>query len=1358
MKNCKRFFAEICVFICTISCLRAQNIPVKYLGLDEGLSNNAVTCIFKDHYGFMWMGTYDGLNRYDGNSFKVFKNRWNDPQSLINNHIISITGDHQNKIWIGTEKGLAYYDYSNSQIHPAYYRPANQTGLKKITSRINILKTDINGNVYIATEGEGILICKKHSTICEQVKLTDRQIRANLQTLTIDNLNRVWLMIRDIGLFVYKPETQSITLMTDKMKGLNCITADPGNKLLWLGLESGLFSYNIAQHTIKKLDNYKLSSNNIMQLYMDKHAQLWVATDGGGINIINTLTNKVTYMLPNDSKGMLSSGAIYALYEDPGARMWVATLRGGVNVIDYKSHQFKTIANDPLNAHSLVNNFTRSFCEDENNNIWIGTSGGGLSYWNTKLNTFQNYKHHENNPQSLSSDFVFSIVKDFRQNIWIATLNGGINLFNKDNHTFKHYTCYNDSAHIEDRNIWKLYEDAQHNLWATATRGGSVFIYNRIKDKFELFDYRLKNINAINEDRAGQLWLANNDQLIKVDLKNKHHQYISINSPIHAIYDDSRNQLWLGTDGGGLLLFNRKTNTFTRYTEADGLPSNSILNMLEDKSGAIWVSTFNGISKYDLSTRKFKNYYASDGLQSNQFNYNAALKLSSGEFLFGGIKGFNRFFPDSVKNNSVTPPIYVTGFKINNISIQEDSSFKGSRNVIDMKKITLSYDQAVIAVDYVALEYSFPDKISYAYYLEGWDHNWNYVGKVKTAYYSRLNEGHYTLRIKSTGTDGVWSNNQKVIYITVLPPWYRTWWAWLLYIGFTIAVVYRYWLYQTRQTKLKHEVEITVIKAEKERELNEKKLSFFTNISHEFRTPLTLIINPIKDLLHDADERTKDELKIIYRNARRLLGLVDHLLLFRKAESETDKLNVVKLNFVSLAEDVFQCFIQQAKAKKIKYCFQSLSNDIEVYVDREKIEIALFNLISNAVKFTPSSGTIEVIIKENEENVFLEVVDNGCGIKAGTDDKLFDKFYQIKDNKSLKNGFGIGLYLAKSFLESHGGNIDYKNNTGGGTIFTVTLSKTQGQFASVQVFEDTPDQQRHIYELIGGDIEEEPVNVTEEKETGNLELLISDQQSVLIIDDNSQIRDYIKKIFKPDYKIYEAPDGLTGLDLIKKHLPDIIICDVMMDGLTGIELCKLVKQDTSLSHIPIILLTGDATLDIKLKGIEVGAVDFVSKPFEKDLLVARVKGILKSKSELQNYFYNEITLKTNSRNISEQHKDFLYSCIAIIEDYLSESDFDVKTIATEMGMSYSALFKRIKLITGQSVNGFVRFVRLRKAAELLINTNCNVNEAALQSGFNDIKYFREQFHALFGINPSEFIKKHRYTFHKSYKLNYNSGL
>lgn len=1331
---------------------KANEVPIQYLGIEKGLSNNNVTCIFKDHYGFMWFGTFQGLNRYDGYDFKVFKNKLEDTTSLANNYVSAIAEDQENEIWIGTQHGISIYSNVTATFSSLSYRPHGKNVSLKVTSYVNSIKPDANGNLLIGTNDTGLLICKKGSKQAFQVPFPDQPKRSlpyNVQTIIISG-NKTWLFIQDKGLYQYNDKSSNLTLISNEVFKANCMETD-NRGTLWLGTNNGLYSYNITTNTYRHYTEQadKISGNVITSFCIDKNS-IWIGTDGGGITVLDTSTGKMCYMLPGTDKNMLNSGAVYTIYQDQDLRKWIGTLRGGINIIDPKKNKFKLIEHNLSGKNSINNNFILSFCEDESHNIWIGTDGAGVNYWNRKHKTFTSLTHNSANRQSLSNNYVTYILKDFRNNIWMSTYGGGINKYKSNKDGFEHYVCYNPVSKRNDEDVWCLLEDQHKNLWAGAGFEGGLYRLNQQKKQFELFDAQIKTIFSLVKDHSGQIWVGTFNSLIKVDTLTKKHQVIPLAYPVRSIYEDEKHLLWLGTEGGGLLRFNPQNNQIERITEANGLASNSVLNILEDKKHTLWLSTYNGISRYNPLTKKVDNYFESDGLQSNQFNYNAALALQSGEFLFGGIKGFNLFYPDRIKQDAHEPEVYLTGFKINNVPLEHDAAFTSKKSVLGLNNITIPYDKAVLSIDFAAPEYSYPDKINYAYFLQGWDKTWNEVGKLRTAYYSRLTEGSYILRIRSTNTSAGWSPKERIISITILPPWYRTWWAYLLYFGAAIGAVYYYLRYQQDRFKLKQEIEITHIKAEKERELNEKRLSFFTNIAHEFRTPLTLIINPIKDILHKSNEADKTDLNIIYRNAKRLLSLVDQLLIFRKAEAEADKLKSIELNFFELCKDVYLCFTQQAKKYGILYELKCENEMIRICADREKLEIVLFNLISNAFKFTPDGGTITVKIKADEKNVFLTVKDNGCGIAAAAEQNLFDKFYQAPNQAPLKNGFGIGLYLVKSFIDSHQGKITYQTAEGKGTEFTVSLPK--GVIAATPELITGKDVKRSIIleELINAEVFAK--DVVTNPAAPNLEELISDQQSLLIVDDDQQIREYITRIFEQKYRVYTAGNAEDGFALTKEKMPDLIISDVVMPGQSGIELCNQIKSDIHLSHIPVILLTASASTETKLKGLEEGADDYLDKPFEKELLIARVNNLLKSRDNLQKYFYNEVTLKSNNLKISEEYKCFLNRCIAIVEKHLTDDNFSIKTLATEVGMSHSNLYKKVKSISGQSVNGFIRFIRLRKAAGLLINTDLNVNEVAFEVGFNDLKYFREQFNKLFSVNPSEYIRKHRKSFHKNYTL------
>lgn len=1326
----------------------ANEIPLQYLGMEKGLSNNNVTCIFKDHYGFMWFGTFQGLNRYDGYSFKVFKNKLNDTTSLTNNYISAITEDQENNIWIGTQHGISVYSNITAKFSLLHYNPYGKNGNLKVTSYINTIKKDQFGNLFFATNDTGLLICKKGSKVAFQVpflNITGKNIPYSVQTISIDK-NKIWLFIQNQGLYKYDCITKILSLVNTKVSKANCVESD-NRGTLWIGTNNGLYCYQISTNTYKHYTEQEnqISGSVITSFCIDK-SSIWIGTDGNGITILNSLTGKVSYMLPGNAKNTLNSGAIYTIYKDQEQRKWIGTLRGGINIIDPKKDKFKLIEHNLLDKNSINNNFILSFCEDKNHNIWVGTDGEGLNYWNRAQNTFTSLTHKKSDFNSLSNNYVTSILQDYRNNIWVTTYGGGINKY-KSAISFKHYRCYNPVTKRDDEDLWCLLEDDHKNLWAGAGFDGGLYHFNQQKNQFELFDASIKTIFSLTKDYSGQLWVGTFNSLVKVDTVTKKHLVIKIPFPVRSIHEDSNHFLWLGTEGGGLIRFDPQNNRLKTVTESNGLSSNSVLNILEDQKHNLWLSTYNGISKYNILNEKTENYFESDGLQSNQFNYNAALALQSGEFLFGGIKGFNIFYPDSIKQDSQVPAVYLTGFKINNVQLQ-DASFTGKKSVIGLTSITIPYDKAVLAVDFAAPEYSYPDKITYSYFLENWDKTWHEDGKLRTAYYSRLTEGNYILRIRSTNVSTGLNSKQRIIYITVLPPWYRTWWAYLLCFSTFASVVCAYLRYQKKQLQLKQEVINTQIKAEQERELNEKRLSFFTDISHEFRTPLTLIINPIKDLLNNQGKTSNiTDLNIVYRNAKRLLGLVDHLLLFRKAES--DKLKKVEINLFNLCHETYLCFTQQAKKHHITFELICENKTLEIYADPEKLEIILFNLLSNAFKFTPNNGTITVQITETVTHLILSVKDTGHGISIDAEN-LFDKFYQAPNATTLKQGFGIGLYLVKNFIEKHEGEITYTTATGKGTEFIIRLPK--GEISSVNKPAETESKLSLIKEELIDTAVFRDVISGENSIGQNLEVLISDQQTLVIIDDDLEIREYISHLFRSQYLVFTADNAEKGLELIKKKMPDLVISDIVMSGQTGIDLCNHMKEDENLSHIPIILLTANTSLEFRLKGLKEGAADYISKPFDKEVLVARVTNLLKNQKNLQKYFYNEITLRKNDLNISEEYKAFLDKCIRIVESNLENEDFTIKVLANEVGMSHSNLYKKVKAISGQSANGFIRFIRLRKAAGLLINSDLNVSEVAFQVGFNDLKYFREQFNKVFGINPSEYIRRHRILFHKNYTL------
>ncbi|SEA11907.1 Signal transduction histidine kinase [Chitinophaga terrae (ex Kim and Jung 2007)] len=1324
-------FYLLLLFLC--SHVVAQHRITGYLGIEQGLSNNSVTCIHRDHKGFMWFGTYDGLNRYDGYAIRSFRNRLHDSTSLAYNRITAILEDPLGNIWVGTKHGLCTYNDSSGLFSQVQYQPCNSNAKQQVVSEIYSIAADKSGNILAGTADKGLLAGKRGKKELYQVPLPSATgpVAYAVAGIVTDEKNNSWLFINGRGLFRYDADNQKIVQVNNQLLAANCLLAAGQGRIL-AGTDDGLHRYDISTGQWESLSQAAgCSGSKIINLVKDHEGQLWISTDGDGIFIFSEKAGKATVMKAGNDREGLTSNAVYAVYEDKDQRKWIGTLRGGINIIDRQKVRFRTISH-VANTRSLVNNFAFSFCEEDGDNIWIGTDGGGISRWNRAREDWQHFVHQPGNVNSLSNNNVTSIVRDKQGNIWAATFGGGINRFDKRRQCFVHYKCIDGR---EDRFIWKLYLDAAGNLWAGACMGGAFYRYNPQADRFEVFDHSLKDVLTIAEDRNGQLWAGTYSSLVKVNKTGTGHQVFHLNLIVRSLYEDASGNFWVGTEEGGLLNFNRTNGSFTQITEKDGLPGNSILNIIPDNSGNLWMSTYNGVARFGTKDRRIKNFYASDGLQSNQFNYNAALGLSTGEILMGGIKGFNIFHPDSISERTIFPDLRISGLRISN----EDAH--------PTTQVTLSYNKAMFSLDYVALEYSAPDKINYAYFLEGWDKDWNYVRQLRTANYSRLKEGDYILRVKSTNADGIWNPDELKIFIKVLPPWYRTWWAYCIYISLVAGMLYAYRLYQRRQARMDYELQLSRLLVEQEKELNEKKLSFFTNVSHEFRTPLTLIINPVKELLQDGGSENKN-LSIVYRNARRLLSLVDQLLLFRKAESEEDKLKIAPLNITDLCRDVFLCFSHQAELKKIRFDFNTEEGLPLIYGDREKLEVAIFNLLSNAFKYTPDEGAISLSITSTTELINIYVKDTGCGISGEIGEKVFERYYQPRTREARRNGFGIGLYLVRKFVTSHGGQVSFESIPGNGTTFTICLPVVSAQMENIPGQDETMVTDTFLGMLAEDQALEK--NAEEEPAAEDaLEILLSLQPSMLIVDDNEQMREYIREIFRSRFTIYEASDGEEGVALAVKYLPDIVISDVLMDQLNGIDFCRRIKNDPALAHIPIVLLTGSASEETKLQGIEGGAEDYITKPFDKELFSARILNIIRSRHALQRYFYSEVTGMAGSQKIPNEHKEFMNRCISTAEKHLLDPDFNIRVLARELGISHSSLYKKIKAVSGRSVSEFIRLIRLRKAAELLITTECNISEAAYMVGFNDLRYFREQFSKVFEMTPSKYLQRYRRKFDKT---------
>ena len=1319
-----------------------QDNPVKFLDISDGLSNNSVTAIYQDNEGYMWFGTYDGLNRYDGYDFKVFRNRINDKKSLQFNTIYSIEGDTQNNIWVGGTNGICIYNKTKAIFHSVSYSFTNnkQQVLKDIIHQTCAISNNL---VLVASQNLGLIAFDNGSFTGKPVplKIGNKSI-TNYDAIAIQkdkkNLHR-WVYVRNVGICDYYKDSKNVKLIfplsleVKKMK-----LASDGN--LWLGTDEGLFLFNLKTGSIS--ENYFSNRCSITDILIDNKKEMWVTTDGCGIyKIIGTNKKAIPYNAINDNQ-LAKSNSVWSLYKDKSGNKWFGSLRGGISMLSSTPKYFKSVSDK---AKDPAENFILSFCEDDKSNVWVGTDGAGLKYWDRKSDTYINYSN------KISSNFITGIVRDDNNDIWLSTWAGGVNRINKKNNTVSLFSCYNPFTKQIEKNIWFVYKDSKSNIWASATNEGSLYVFDRSSGNFKIFDKNLKNLQCLTETSDGKLWGGNYTTLFSIDKKSRKVNKTIIGNPIRCIHEDKDKNLWLGTQEGGLLLFDRKKNTFKRLSTDDGLPSNTILRLLEDKEGNLWMSTYNGICRFDKKRKTFRNFSVNDGLQSNQFSFNAGVKLSTGEFLFGGINGFTIFFPQAIKGSNQKNNLLLTNFYVNNQPI-EDSKAEVvlPSNSGKIKEVKLAYDQTSLSLEFVAIDYDNADKINYAYFLEGWDEQWNYVGHTRKANYSRLPEGKYFFKVKTTNFKGGWNKEASLVAIEVLPPWYRTWWAYSLYLLGLLAILLAYMEYHKNKEKLKYKVKIAELESKKEKEIAEKQSSMFTYISHEFRTPLSLIINPLKKAVQKESVQngsSGSDLAIAHRNARRLLSLVDQLLLFRKAENDADSLRLSPINVNNLCNEVYQCFVNQAKEKNIQYDFTIPDHDIVIIGDYEKIEISLFNLMSNAFKYTHADGEINLRLTETDTEVMLEISDNGDGIEKKDIEVIFEKFRQINSKVSVGTGFGIGLYIVKYFTDKHKGTVSCNSEPGKGSTFKLTFLKGDSHFENAEITNDVQKRSQLFDELIVDETEESnsPEN-TIISESDLQKVMLTEKRTVLIVDDNAEIRGYLIKLFSEKHIVYSAENGEEALKLTKKHMPDLVISDITMEEMDGLELCRKIKESNDLSHIPVILLTASKNPETHLQGINEGADDYITKPFDDDILVARVESLLKNRSNLRMYFLNSITLKENTQKVPTEYQEMLKRCIDIVEANIYKRDFTIKNFALEMGMSHRTLYTKIKIISGQTLNAFIRSVRIRRAAMLMLTEEMNIAQASAEVGFEDPKYFRQQFVKLFGMTPSEYIKKYKNSF------------
>ena len=1151
----------------------------------------------------------------------------------------------------------------------------------------------------------------------------------------------------------------------------------------------------ITQKTFEKVIPI-LGTKQIQAILQQSPTRIWVATEGAGLFLINPKTKEIKNYLhsPSNPKS-ISSNYIRSLAMDSQNRLWIGTFND-LNIYHEGTDSFASYSSNPVENGSLSQRSVRSIFMDSQGGMWLGTYFGGLNYYHPIRNRFKNIRNipYKN---SLSDNVVSCIVEDKDKNLWIGTNDGGLNLYNPITQRFTSYTLQEDESArgIGSNNIKAVYVDEKKSLVYIGTHAGGLSILHRNSGQVENFNQRNsqlvnENVYAILPDGEGNLWLGTLSALVRFNPEQRSFTTIEkekdgtpvVSKQITTLFRDSHKRLWIGGEEGlsvfkqegldiqkasilpvsnvtklftnciyeasngiiwvgtreGFYCFNEKDKQIKRYNTTNGLPNNVVYGILEDSFGRLWLSTNRGISCFNPETEKFRNFTESDGLQSNQFNTASYCRTSVGQMYFGGINGITTFRPELLLDNPYTPPVVITKLQLfNKVVRPDDETGILTKNISETKSITLKSWQTAFSIEFVVSNYISGQHNTFAYKLEGYDKEWYYLTDSRTVSYSNLPQGTYQFLVKAANSDGKWNPIPTALEIIVLPIWYKTWWALLIFFatfaGFITFVFRFFWMRKSMEAQL----EIERRDKEHQEEINQMKMRFFINISHELRTPLTLILTPLQEIINKISDRwTRNQLEYIQRNANRLLHLVNQLMDYRRAELGVFELKAKKGNAHQLIQDNFLFYDKLARHKKITYTLHSELEDKEVLFDANYLELIVNNLLSNAFKYTESGQSITVTLKEENGWLLLQVSDTGIGIPINKQGKIFERFYQIE---SEHVGSGIGLSLVQRLIELHHGRIELDSEENKGSTFSVYLPQDLSVYKPSELASN--NEQNEEEQVYSTNSKAMYFIDTEKVENESVESGDKKRGTILIVEDNNEIRRYLSNGLADLFNTLEAGNGEEALEKLKDNEVDVIVTDVMMPVMDGIKLCKNVKQNIRTCHIPVIILSAKTDIKDQMEGLQMGADDYIPKPFSLAILTTKIQNMMRTRRRMLDKYAKSLEVEPEKITFNAMDEALLKRAMAIVEKNMDNIEFSTDEFAREMNMSRSNLHLKLKAITGESTIDFIRKIRFNEAAKLLKDGRYTVAEVSTMVGFNTPSYFATSFKKYFGCLPTEYIKK-----------------
>lgn len=1353
---------------------QTNSIKFKHITSNEGLSQNFVSAIFQAKNGFMWFGTKDGLNRYDGYEFKVYRHDPLDSTSLSGNFIESLFEDSKGRFWVGSASLDLFIPerdaFKRIDLNLPNTNSNNTVKINKITS----IAEDKNGLIWIGTN-DGLVsydVQTETSRLYYQVQDKNASLLDNsiLSLSTDDSLVIVGtqngMKLLDIesakgDKFTFEniSHPPAAELMISKRTILSQFRYS--STIIYSGTPSGLIKIDLSTRESEFI-NYKdykffpFWHNRILSITQDKSGNLWFACSGGLV-LYNPLRNSFKYYFhnPKDDQS-LSINSLTSLYSDRGGKIWIGTAGKGINLFDQNRKNFllynglidkepfrtsfsiSAILSDSKNnlwissqhklfrVNRVTGEYTRvnllygpegeitSILEDNKQNIWVSSSGGvhKISEQGGKITR---YSHNPSNPKSLRDDFVRLLFIDKRGNLFALNSNC-LSRFNEESNSFTHYELKFISEQDITPVIRSVYETQDGSLWFGWDKG--LVKYNLETQERTIYSHQPGNNKSI----------SNNEVLTICE------------DPVQP-----KKYLWVGTQGGGLSRLNLEENSFSNFSVKDGLPNNVVYGILSS-GNALWLSTNNGLCRVTTDkygTPAFRNYDVSDGLQGNEFNTLAYSKSSSGELFFGGLNGVNAFYPDNIRDNIYIPPVVITELIFLKDNYDGNDGFQHKIKIINnAAEVNIPYSQNSFTIQFAALDYTATEKNRYMYKLKPIHNDWISLGTQRNVTFTELGAGEYELIVKGSNNDGIWNEKGASLRIIIDPPFWRTVWAYGFYVIIFILILYGIRNYEMNRLRLKNRLRLEAFETKKLKELDEMRSGFFANISHEFRTPLTLILGPAEQLeQNETDDNKKEKLNTIKRSANRLLRLINQILDLSKLEKGKTGLRCEEADLVMFLKGITKSFLSISEKKNISLQLISETPDIKTYFDTDVFEKIFYNLLSNAFKFTPQGGFIELKIYQPASGFCkVSVKDSGIGISEEDLPQVFKKFFIVENISGFtEQGSGIGLALVKELVELHKGSITVESKINEGSTFIVSIPIGR-DFLKENEIVKVKTEEIFVTESSSSEFLDEEVVQTDSRNDNNDAKSVDDSLIALIVEDNSELRKYIAANLQSDYKVIEAATGKAGCEKAVEFIPDIIISDVMMPEMDGYSLCKKIKNDERTSHIPIILLTARAGEEDKLTGLQTGADDYLTKPFSSKELSLRVKNLIEIRQTLRKKFSSSLVIKPKEIATGSVDRLFLEKAIIIVEKNISNDKFSVEDFSCELNLSHSQLHRKLKALLNQSAIQFIRSIRMQRALELLQSNSGNVAEIAWMVGFGDPSYFTKTFSKHFGYLPSEVNK------------------